>query len=77
MKRAKNNCMENKILYSEIQKFRQKWLWILLVGLNIGILILQFTSESVEGRIIFLPFLLITILFLITRMETKIKKEGI
>ena len=81
--------MENKILFSEQQKFKQWWLWVILLGINsifiFGIfkqVILgeQFGDKPMSNTGLFIGFggmLLLTILFLTFKLETIIKEDGI
>ena len=81
--------MNNKTLFSERQRFRQIWVWILLLGIN-GLFIYGLTKQvyfrekfgdrpmSNTGLIIttILVFF-ISILLLGMRLETEIKTDGI
>lgn len=81
--------MNNEILFTEQQKFKQWWLWTILIGLN-GLLLFGVFQQVINGQsfgtkpasdtglliaagLIFL----LTILFLILRLDTIIKKDGI
>ncbi len=81
--------MENPILFSETQRFKQWWLWILLIGINVLLLYAVF-AQVVTGNAIGnrpagnnqLLFgaglsLLITFFVLSFRLDTQIKNEGI
>jgi uncharacterized protein DUF6141 len=81
--------MDNKILFSESQKFKQCWLWMLLIAVNL------FTFSGVYQQVINgHPFgdkptsntelisgacitLLIAILLLIIRLDLEIKRDGV
>jgi hypothetical protein len=81
--------MKNEILFKESQKFKQWWLWLILIGLNL-LLIYGTISQVFMG----LPFgnnpmsnagiivvtgviLFSTVLFLNFRLDTIIKSDGI
>ncbi|MDJ1483145.1 hypothetical protein QNI16_21790 [Cytophagaceae bacterium YF14B1] len=69
--------MEEQILFSEKQYFRQWWLWLILIFLN-GIALYKLVSQTTENN--FIPIVIqtiLTILFLILRLETQIKSDGI
>lgn len=81
--------MENELLFSEKQRFKQWWLWAILIGVNALMLSLVFT-QIVNGRIIgdkpatnsqlitgAAISLLITIFILSIRLDTQIKTDGI
>ena len=81
--------MDNEILFSETQKFRQWWLWILLMGWDV-IIFYGVYKQVITGRtfgdkpssntellIIATISLLVTILFLAIRLDTQIKKDGV
>ena len=81
--------MENEILFSEIQKFRQWWLWIILIGSNVftfygiykqviaGHAFGDKPASNIELLLITGIMFLVTILFLIIRLDTQIKKDGV
>lgn len=81
--------MNNEILFQESQKFRQWWVWLVLLGIN-GLFLFRIYKQLVIGQ----PFgnkptsnqdlmiaegliLLITIWFLYLRLDTQIKKDGV
>jgi len=79
----------NDILFSEKQKFKQWWIWFILVGIN-GVLLYTTYRQIIlgipigenpmsnMGLILTTIFsLLISVLFVNFRLETQIKKEGI
>ncbi|MDJ1469741.1 hypothetical protein [Xanthocytophaga flava] len=69
--------MEEQILFSEKQYFRQWWLWLILIFLN-GIALYKLVSQTNKDNLI--PIVIqtiLTILFLILRLETQIKSDGI
>lgn len=81
--------MNNQILFSEQQRFRQPWIWVILFGIN-GIFIFglirqvflgqQFSDKPISdtGLIIAtIGSLIISVLFLCLRLETKIESDGI
>ena len=81
--------MENEILFSEKQRFKQWWLWLFLLSINVftlyGIFFqviegIQFGSNPMSNTgLIFTSavILLLTIFFGLCRLETQIKKDGI
>ena len=81
--------MDNEILFTESQKFKQWWLWVLLIGIN-GILIFVLYQQIICGKQfgdkpmsdtgflrVFGLISSLTLLFLFFRLETIIKKDGI
>lgn len=73
--------MENKFEFSEKQRFTQWWLWLLLSAVMIYT-IYNFTEDrqyfsTLELAISFLIPILVIILFLVIRLETKIDEQGI
>jgi hypothetical protein len=81
--------MNSEVLYSETQRFKQIWLWALLIGINCLMLygVVQQVilghpfgdkpSGDAELLILSALTLLIVILFLLLRLETRITKDGI
>ena len=81
--------MDNPILFSEIQRFKQWWLWIILIGVN-GLFLYGVISQVFGGQqfgnkpmndtgliITTCVTLLLTLLFVNFRLDTLIKKDGI
>ena len=81
--------MEPEILFKESQKFKQWWLWFILLGVN-GLFLFgvftqiiggqQFGNQPMSNTGLFIASgatLLFTILFINFRLETIIKKDGI
>ncbi len=81
--------MDNEILFTERQKFKQWWLWLILLGTN-GLFLFGFFKQVVSGQkfgdkpmsdtglliatgLIFL----LTLLFVNFRLDTQIKMDGI
>lgn len=81
--------MNGEILFSETQRFKQWWLWLLLIGVNV-LMLYGVLSQVVNGQ----PFgdkpasngqlltgaaisLLVTIFVLSIRLDTQIKEDGI
>lgn len=81
--------MENKILFFEKQKFTQWWLWLILIVVNGGLVVAIITQYlkknydvenpiTLSGFIIVLSVvLLLTLLFCLFKLETKIQEDGI
>ncbi len=81
--------MDESILFAEKQKFRQWWIWVILIGIN-GIFLTGLIIQLVYGTAfgdkpmsnvgLILStglMLLIIIMFLTIRLETIVKKDGI
>ena len=81
--------MDNEILFTERQRFKQWWLWLILLGIN-GLFLFgvfrqviggqQFGNKPMSdtGLLIATGFtILLTLLFTSFRLETQIKKDGI
>lgn len=81
--------MENEIVFSETQKFRQWWLWLILIGLN-GVFVFfafeqigvghKFGNLSATDVIVLVAtgfILLLNLLFFNFRLETRIQTDGI
>jgi hypothetical protein len=81
--------MESEILFTEKQKFRQWWVWTILLGIN-GLFIFGLVKQilfkqefgdnpmSNKGLILFMLFMLVfTFLFSQIGLETQITNEGI
>ncbi|PSR56463.1 hypothetical protein AHMF7605_24680 [Adhaeribacter arboris] len=81
--------MKTSVLFSETQRFKQWWLWVILLGIN-GIFLFGVFKQVIGGQ----PwgnnpmsntallisagfFLLLTILFINFRLDTQIKEDGI
>lgn len=81
--------MNSNYLFTEKQKFTQWWIWLVLIGINgmflYGIyrqIILNeiFGDNQISNEaliVLYVLTLLITLLFVIMRLDTKINKEGI
>lgn len=81
--------MNDKILFTETQRFKQWWIWFILLGIN-GILIFGFFTQIIGGQkfgskpmgntelvVITVLMILLTLLFSNLRLETKIRRDGI
>jgi hypothetical protein len=81
--------MEQKNLFTETQKFRQWWIWILLLSLN-GVFLFGLFEQvylkipfgdkpsSNEGLLIgYIIILTVTILFWVMKLETQVREDGI
>lgn len=75
---------EHKVLFREQQRFRQWWLWVLLLGLD-GFMAFrwyerwQTAGDEVGGGLFASSIVafLVTLLFIVLRLETVIKEDGI
>ena len=81
--------MENNVLFTEQQRFKQWWLWLILIGIN-SIFIFGIFKQVIGGQqfgdkpmsdnglcISFGIFFLLTLLFYFFKLETIIKTDGI
>lgn len=81
--------MNSEILFSEKQKFKQWWIWLILLGIN-GLFLFgvytqiingqQFGSKPISDTELLSSAgvsLLLTLLFLCFKLETQIKADGI
>jgi len=81
--------MHNEILFSETQRFKQWWLWLILLVVN-GIFLLGVWQQVIGGQvfgdnpmgntgliIVTGLVLLLTALFAAFRLDTQIRKDGI
>lgn len=81
--------MANEILFTERQKFKQWWLWLILLGIN-GLFLFgvfkqvvvgqQFGDKPMSNAGLLFPTgltIILTVLFVIFRLDTTIKKDGI
>ena len=81
--------MDNEILFSERQRFKQWWLWLILLGIN-GLFLFgvfkqvisgqQFGSKPMSNTGLLIATgltILLTLLFINFRLDTLIKKDGI
>lgn len=82
--------MENHILFTETQRIKQWWLWLILIfinGMNVWVLIKKYIYKEpftntpyhsyTGAEIATLITLLVTVLFLIMKLETVIKTDEI
>lgn len=81
--------MNNDILFTERQRFKQWWIWLILVGIN-GLFLFgvfkqvifgqQFGDKPMSNTELLIATsltVLVMILFINFRLETQIKKDGI
>ncbi|RDC56527.1 hypothetical protein DU508_13150 [Pedobacter chinensis] len=81
--------MTNEILFTERQKFKQWWLWLLLLGIN-GLFLFgvfkqviggqQFGNKPMSNAGLLATtglMILLTLLFVNFRLDTNIKKDGV
>jgi hypothetical protein len=80
--------MNNEILFTETQRFKQWWIWLILVAANVLAMLSSVKAVLDEERfpaqpgtialfILTITTLLFTILFANSRLETTIRKEGV
>jgi hypothetical protein len=81
--------MDNEVLFTERQRFTQWWLWLILLGVNALFLlgvwtqvieVKQFGDKPMSDNELLLTTGLIislTLLFIIIKLETQVKKDGI
>jgi hypothetical protein len=69
--------MEGKILFSEKQRFNQWWLWAILIGINLLFLYVAIFQPNIILTLSFVFTLILILLFLIFRLETRISEEKI
>lgn len=73
--------MENKLEFTEKQRFTQWWLWLLLSAVMIYTTYSFFEDRqyfsTLELALSFLISILVIILFLVIRLETKIDEQGV
>lgn len=81
--------MDNEVLFSERQKFKQWWLWLILFGIN-GLFLFGVFKQVIGGQhfgnkpmsntgllIATGLTILLTLLFINFHLDTQIKKDGI
>ncbi|MCA6438510.1 MAG: hypothetical protein ACRCSM_06420 [Sediminibacterium sp.] len=81
--------MDNKILFAERQRFKQIWLWLILLGVN-GLFIFGLIKQVIFGYqfgdkpmsnvaliIVTILTFVLSFLFLNFRLDTNIKSDGI
>jgi hypothetical protein len=79
--------MNNDILFSEQQKFRQWWLWIILLGIDGSLLFRLYNTlydhtqlnGTPHSGVFVSPAIMVTltILFLTMRLKTQIREDGV
>lgn len=81
--------MRNEVVFSETQRFKQIWIWAILLGVNglffYGVITQVFFGKTFgtkpmddTGLILVMLFvMLLTIFFLYLRLDTTISKDGI
>lgn len=75
--------METKIYFKETQRFTQWWVWILLLVIGffafkpLYVSLVNNQQLSTGQWIGILILLLVLLLFLVTKLETRVQKEGI
>jgi hypothetical protein len=81
--------MKNEVVFSERQKFKQWWLWLILIGLN-GLFVFGVFTQIIAGGkfsnlsatdvvlLVVTAFMfLLNILFFNFRLETRIQTDGV
>lgn len=81
--------MESDVLFSEKQRFKQWWIWLLMIGMNGFILTgiyfklkndAAIASEEVDNTslvIVACVSIVLTLMFFLLRLDTQIKADGI
>lgn len=81
--------MDNNIVFSETQRFRQWWFWLILVAFNgftlTGIFFQVFLEKPLGNHLVSVSgvwisvgvSLLLTVLFLSCKLETQVREAGI
>jgi len=74
--------MNPNVLFRERQRFRQWWLWAMLILINVFVLIVLWTQCDSDTPyyvpvLVSLPSLVLLLLFLIVRLDTEIRTDGI
>lgn len=81
--------MKSDVLFSESQKFKQWWIWLILIGIDVLILIgiyqqiykgHPFSDNPISDNgllIMFGTLLLFNLLFISLKLETQIKSDGV
>lgn len=69
--------MKSNLLFSEKQRFNQWWLWAILIGINLLFLCVAIFQPNIILTLSFVFTLILTLLFLIFRLETHISEEKI
>jgi hypothetical protein len=81
--------MDQEIIFSESQKFKQWWLWLILLGLNV-LFIFGYLQQVLTGKqfgdrpmsnngllAITVLTVMLSLLFYFLRLDTQIKKDGV
>ena len=81
--------MSNEVLFTERQKFKQWWLWVILLGVN-GLFLFGVFKQVIGGQqfgdnpmsnagllVVTGLTIILTLLFVNFRLDTTIKKDGI
>ena len=81
--------MRNEVLFSESQRFKQLWVWAILLGVN-GLLLYGVITQVFIGKtfgtkpmgdtgliLVMLFTILLTLSFVFLRLDTTISKDGI
>lgn len=81
--------MQQAVLFTEDQRFKQWWLWLIILGLNGFFLFLAYQQLILKKQVGDRPMsdsglliaasiiLLVTLMLFYTRLSTRIKKDGI
>jgi hypothetical protein len=69
--------MKSNLLFSEKQRFNQWWLWAFLIGINLLFVYVALFQPNIILTLSFVFTLILTLLFLIFRLETHISEEKI
>ncbi len=84
-----DRVMSNDILFTERQRFKQIWIWLILFGVN-GLVIYGIIQQVIIGKqfgnnpgsdtelfLVFVLVMLVTLLFHSFRLDTEIKHDGV
>jgi hypothetical protein len=65
-----------KAKFTEIQKFTQWWVWLIMVSL-LGLPVYAFLSGGLSGGLKLSPVILVVILFYLLKLKTEVDEKGV
>lgn len=77
---------DRPLIFQEVQQFRQRWLWLVLLGLSALVLALTATSILGSGNeskplwilgLVIVVFIANTVLFAILKLNTEVNADGV